>query len=615
MEAFRNFSLILLILILAGTMMAEDIHIESRVDRNPVALDEQFTYEVEVSGSVQNLPEVQLPDFENFALIMGPNVSSSFQIVNFKMSASKTYSVVLMPREVGTFEIKPASVQYKGKTHYSNPVNITVTQPAASAQSPQSTPGKKPEIAPEEKEGDFSNIAFLKVVPSKRKVYVNEEVTLRYKIYFRASINDNRVVKLPEAVGCWVEEYPIPQRPRVYTETVNGIQYNVAEIKKMAVFPSRAGKITISPLELQIEAFVRSPQSKRRRSLFDDFFSDPFRQLVTRRLTSGAVDIEVLPIPDEKAPQDFTGLVGDFNIHSSIDKAAVEANQPISYKIIISGTGLLKFLNELPIQFSPDFEVYEPKISQSVNKSGARITSNKEFEYVIIPRVAGEKEIKPVSIAFFNPNDKKFHRISSRGYTIQVARGKEMALGVGSGTVLSKEEVRLLGQDIRFIKEQMPDFVPIGELPYQRAWFYLFLVLPLVLFGVAWVYRTHLEKMSTNVQYARSRKAHKQARNRLKEAHRYWKQGKTSEFYGAVSRALVGFVADKTNKPAAGLLRDDVVQLLHKQAINGDIQNEFLQCLDEADFRRFAVSESDKQNMEQFYKKAEKVLVKISRYF
>lgn len=613
MVYLRKILIFLFPFLFLSTVTAQDVTLTASVDKNPVGVNEQFTYEVQVSGASQNLPDVDLPDLENFAILGGPNVSSSFQIVNFKMSASKTYSVVLMPRKVGTFVIAPATAKYKGKTISSNSIRLQVVQQSGAGRQPPVTKrGTQPKSQPA---GDLSDLVFLKVIPSKRTVYVNEEVTLRYKIYFRTNINDNQIEKLPEAVGCWVEEYPVPQRPRVYSELLNGVRYNVAEIKKVAIFPSKAGKITISPLVLNVDLVVQRRRSRRSRSLFDDFFDNPFGQVVKRRVSSGKVVITSLPLPETGKPQNFSGLVGDFRVHSSVDKKSVKTNEAISYKIKLSGSGLLKFLNELPIEFSPDFEVYEPKVNQSLNKTGAHITSNKEFEYVLIPRAPGDQRLKSFQIPFFNPKDRKYHTLTVPEYVVHVTRGKEVALGVGSGTLLSKEEVKLLGKDIRFIKETVTGFTPVGYFPYQSWWFYFALIFPLFILGIAWNYRNHLEKMSTNVQYARSRKANKQARARLKLARSLMNEGKGAEFYGEISRALMGYVADKTNHSAAGLVRGDIQKILNEHQVNQELQTAYQKCLDEADFRRFAPGVGNPDRMADFYKEAEKILVQLEKYF
>ncbi|RQV99036.1 MAG: protein BatD, partial [Calditrichaeota bacterium] len=552
MKTFSTIFLLMTGLVFRTTLPAQDIQITASVDKNPVAANQEFVYQVEVSGESQNLPDIDLPDFSDFRVVGGPSTSSSVQIINFKISASKSYTVVLMPRETGTFKIGPASTSFKGKSYSSNVIELTVTKPTTAP--PQSAqPRDQNQNMPEV---DVSQLVFLKAMPSRKSAYVNEEITLTYKIYFRANISGYEASQLPQAVGCWVEEYPVPRRPSIYTETVNGVRFNVAEIKKVAVFPSRSGEITVSPLNLTVEVAIPRQRPRGPSSLFDDFFSDPFTRTVKQNISSGEVKLNAISLPVQGKPDNFSGLVGNFSITSSLDKNNITTDEALTYKVKISGTGLLKFLNTIPVQFPPDFEVFDPKVSESVDKSGNLIRSTKEFEYVLIPRIPGEQKIKSAELYGFNPSQKSYQKMVIPEYRVEVSKGKDLALTPGSGSALSREEVRLLGQDIRFIKDVPDNLRPMGSLPYKNIWFYLSLGCPLLVLVGAVVYRNHQEKMSSNVQYARSRRAQKMAQKRLSEAKSYLKQNKGTQFYGAVSSGIVGYLADKHNRPAAGLVKD-----------------------------------------------------------
>jgi hypothetical protein len=516
-----------------------------------------------------------------------------------------------MPQKVGTYTINPASAEYKGKKIQSNAVELTVVKSVTQKQPGQPAPSQP--ASPQKV--DTGEAVLLKVFPSKKTVYINEGIVLSYKIYFKTNITGNEITKLPEAVGSWVEEYPTVQRPRIYTETLKGVRYNVAEIRKVAIFPSKSGKLTISPLEMIVDVVVRRQRRRDPFSVFDDFFNDPFGQVVNKRISSGAVSINVQPHPVQDRPPHFTGLVGDFKIQSSLDKKSIPANEAVSYKIKIFGSGLLKFLNSIPQEFSPDFEVFDPKVKESINKKGAQISSVKEFEYVLIPRVPGNQKIKSFQLSYFNPRDKNYKTLMVPEYNLEVTKGKDLAVGVGSGTVLSKEEVQLIGQDIRFIKEKVAGLRPIGHMPYNNWWFYLSLTMPVLLLGIAWVYRNHLEKMSSNVQYARNRKAHKQAQHHLKQARSFLKSEKKVNFYSAISNSLLGYVADKTNRPTAGILREEVQDLLKSAGVVDTLQKDYFQCLDEADFRRFAPGDVNYQQMQKFYHRTEKVLIGLEKNF
>lgn len=587
-------------------MFAQDVKLIAAVDRNPVGLNDQFTYTLEVSGSASGFPEPSLPNFTDFRILGGPNVSTSVQIMNGSMSSSKSYSLVLLPRKTGTFVIPAVSVNYKGKTYQSNSVKLTVVQ-----QGSQSTPQGGSAAADEG--NDASADLYLKVIPSRRTVYVNDQITVSFKIYFRVSIRNPDFIKLPETVGFWVEEYEIPQNIPVTQEVVNGVQYNVAEVKKFALFPTKTGELTLTPMQLAVNVVER----RRRRdpfSAFDSFFDDPFGRTVRKVLVTEPMTFRVKSLPENGKPASFSGLVGNFNLSVDLDKTNVKANEAVSYKVRLSGSGNLKSLSDLQVDFPANFEVYDPKINDEVNRSGPRLVASRELEYILIPRTSGQYRIKPLEISFFDPSTETYKTLRSKEYVVTVGEGKDVT-GVAGNAYLSKSEVKLLGKDIYFIKEENLTLFPRGYKPYTTTWFWALLIIPLIFFGAAYGYRNYHEKMSTNVEFARKRKAFKQAEKRLKGASHFLKQGKFAEFYGEVSRGLIGFVADKTNHSAAGLVRNDVEKLLRNRKVEDALVEEYLQCLDEADFRRFAPGNVSDEEAKAFYVRAASILEKLGKYF
>lgn len=587
-------------------IFAQDVKLIAAVDRNPVGLNDQFTYTLEVSGSASGFPDPGLPNFADFRILGGPNVSTSVQIMNGSMSSSKSYSIVLLPRKTGTFVIPAVSVNYKGKTYQSNSVKLTVVQ-----QGSQSTPQGGSSAADEG--NDSSSDLYLKLIPSRRTVYVNDQITVSFKIYFRLSIRNPDFIKLPETIGFWVEEYEIPQNIPVTQEVVNGVQYNVAEVKKLALFPTKTGELTLTPMQLAVNVVER----RRRRdpfSAFDSFFDDPFGRTVRKVLVTEPITFRVKPLPENGKPASFSGLVGNFNLNVDLDKTNVKANEALSYKVRLTGSGNLKSLSDLPVDFPANFEVYDPKIKDNVNRSGPRLVASRELEYVLIPRTSGQYRIKPLEISFFDPSTETYKTLRSKEYLVNVAEGKDVG-GIAGNAYLSKSDVKLLGKDIYFIKEENLNLFRRGYKPYMTVWFWALLIAPLLFLGAAYGYRNYHEKMSTNVEFARKRKAFKQAEKRLKGASYFLKQGKYAEFYGDVSRGLIGFVADKTNHSAAGLVRNDVEKLLRNREVEEPLVEEYLQCLDEADFRRFAPGNVSDEEAKAFYIRAASILEKLGKYF
>lgn len=600
----------LFVSLIALNIQAQEIKLNASVDRTTVGVGDHFTYQLEVSGADKNLPDPQLPDFSNFEVLSGPNVSSSFQIVNFDVSSSKTYSFILSPRQVGKIEIPPAFIGYKGKKYQSDNIIITVIK---AGQQPPPNQGQRQSQGSQAQDADLSQSLFLRAVPSKTSVFVNEQVNVSFKIYFRVNIRSPEFLDLPETVGFWVEEYPIKGDIPVTQETINGIQYRVGEIKKMALFPTKAGELEITPMRLKVHVQV-ARQRRDPFDVFDDFFDSPFGRMVAKELVSNKVTIRSKPLPAEGKPAGFSGLVGDFRMQDEIDKSNVPSNEAISLKLKISGTGNLKVIDNIPVEAPPSFEVFEPKISDNVNRSGTYLNESKDLEFIMIPRVPGDYTIKPVRVSFFDPFEKRYKTMSSKTHRVTVTKGKELPGNIASG-YLSKEDVRLLGKDIHFIKEKAPEFVPIGRSPYTTAWFVLGLIIPAIAVAGAYGYRNHAEKVSTDLEYARKRKAHKHARQQLKQAGAYLKVDRLAEFYSEISGALIGYVANKTNRAAAGLVSEDVEKIMISKNVDPELMKEYFECLDVADFRRFAPGQTSRHEAEAFYEQAEKILVKLEKYF
>ncbi|RMG65397.1 MAG: protein BatD [Calditrichaeota bacterium] len=459
---------------------------------------------------------------------------------------------------------------------------------------------------------NLSRAIQLKAIPSARSVYLGQQVTLSYKIYFRARIRDFDFVDHPETVSFWVEEYPLSGEATITREIVDGVQYNVAEIKRLALFPNKTGKLTIPPVTITVDAVV--PQASRDPfDLFDNFFDNPFGKVIRRRIVSNPVTIQVKPLPEAGKPADFSGLVGDFRITSSLDKKEVPANEAISYRVKIQGQGLLKTLNALPIEFPLSFEVFDPKVQEKVNRQGRYIASSKELEYVLIPRTPGDFQIPELRLSFFNPLTAQYQQLVVPAYTVHVTRGKEVATGL-TGTLVSKEEVALLGKDIRFIKERL-SLRPIGYRVYRSMWFWAAFFLPSLLLAGAYGYQAHQRRLQSDVVFARKRRASRLARKHLKAARQLLKQKQYEAFYAEISRALIGFIADKTNRSAAGLTQADIEQLLKSRQVPEPLIQDCLACLGEADMRRFAgMSASSSTEAEALLEKVERLMENLEKH-
>ncbi len=598
--------------ILAGLSPArgQDLLLRTYVDRTTLAVNQQFILTVEVAGAdAQKVPIPQAPDLSQFADYLGTSSSQNIQIVNGQMSVTRSAQNYYRARKTGTFTIPALTLKYKGKTYTSDPITIKIVQggPPPTAGGGRANRGITPE-------GSLKGNLFLRAEVDRRSVYPNQPVTLTYKIYTRVEITGYSISKLPNAVGFWTEEFKLPPQPPTSYKVLNGKRYLTAVIRKVALFPTNTGELKIEPMEVDCEVRLRSP--RRSRDMFDSFFNDNFfgdmfGRRVRTKIYSEPVTIHVKPLPEEGKPKDFSGLVGRFQMSAGLDKQNVAANEAITLKVRYSGIGNIRLLPEPKITFPPDIETYEPKVSQNIDRSGTVIRGSKTFEYVLIPRLAGEHRIQPIRFSYFDLKENRYRTLTSPEFVIRVSAPAGGTLPMTTG--LTREEVKLIGKDIRFIKLTSEEFFKIGHDFYRTVWFVLLLVLPLLAVGGAFAYQQRQAKMAENVAYARSRRANQLAKKRLSQARKLLKPETQKEFYAEVSRALVGFVADKLNLPPAGIISDEVAGRLRERGVDEEIVGEFLECLQECDFQRFAPASATPADMQQTYEKARKAIVDLEK--
>lgn len=600
----------MLLVMLNQCLFAQDLDLNAFISRTRIAKDQQFELTVELSGADANrAPQPALPEIEEFAAFIGTSSSMNTQIVNGQISISKTYTHHFIAIKEGRFQIPPIKLEYKGKTFESDPILIEIVkgQPSSS-----SSPNRSSNRGAENDTEELSKVLFLKASVNKRKVYQNEPVVVTYRIYTAVNVTSYGISQLPTTVGFWSEEFPTPKRPQLYDEVINGRRFRVAEIKKLALFPQGAGTKTLDPLVVECE--VQISRRRRRRDFFDSFFDDPFFSVgrtVKRSIRSNAIRIDVLSLPEDNKPTDFSGAVGEFSLSATVDKNDVKTNEAITLKVTISGTGNIKILPQPKVDFPSDFEVYDPKISETIKRNTGQISGSKIFEFVSIPRFPGRQVIKPITFSYFDLPSKRYKRLTTDAVEINVVKGNEPLVSMPVGS--SKEDVRFIGQDIRFIQLHLPEFQRMGPVFYKKLPFFAILVLPLLALGGAYGYRKHLDKMSTNVAYARSKKANQMALRQLRRASKEMRAGDLRQFYGEVSKALMGFVGDKLNVPAAGLITDEVDSMLRSRGIKDETVTGYVECLRTCDFKRFAPSESENGEMKDFFERAKKAIISLDK--
>lgn len=571
-------------------LMGQSPSFTASVSKATVGLNEQFEVSFTLNSSGKNFAA---PSFKDFHLLVGPSQSTSMEFINGNMSQSITYSYVLQPKSEGSFKIGAASIEVEGKTFKTNPINVTVTKGNSSSGNSANKSSGSSEGEASVNQNISDNI-FIKAHVSKTNAFQGEAVVVTYKLYTRLGIVSFNPTKTPTFNGFWSQDIALPKETALHKEVYNGVEYNVAELKKTVLFPQRSGTLLVDPMEA--ESVVRIQQQRRKsrsNDPFEDFFNDPFFgqsfQDYKYLIKSEPVKINVSSLP-ENAPEGFSSAVGKFNMEATLDKQETKANEPVTLKIKISGKGNLKLIDPLKINFPPDMETYEPKVTENISVSENGESGSKTFEYLLIPRHAGDYKINPFSFSFFDLEKKKYITLPSPEFSLKVFKGLGGESDASSLSGLSKEEIKLLGKDIRFIKTSSLNLKDKGEFFFRSPLFYILLTFPgLFLIGFIFYRRKYMED-SANIGLVKSRKATQMAKKRLSLAQKYLKENNREQFFNETAKALWGYLSDKLGIPVSDLSTDSTKEALAKGNLPEELINKTIVTLEHCEFARYAPS-------------------------
>ncbi|MBI4945425.1 MAG: protein BatD [Bacteroidetes bacterium] len=595
-----------------GWGWASDLYAQkftASVNKNRVAVGEVFQLDFSINANGRNFTP---PSFGDFTVYSGPNQSTSMQIVNGNMSQSITLSYYLAAKKEGTFTIGAASIIVGNNTLQSNAINIEAvksgnTQQQAQPQQQNGTKGKN------SSQGSSENI-FSRTSVSKSKVYAGEQIVITHKVYTRMNLKGFQSVKFPSYNGFWMQEVPRNAQYEIKAENVDGVNYNVVEVKKAFLFAQRIGKIEIEPME--IECVIREKSGRRNDPFSQIFGNDPFFGFdsykdVVYNVKSNAVTIDVASLPEAGKPADFPGAVGNFSMNATIDKDKVKANNGINLKITISGKGNLKLIDAPKMNFPDEFETYDPKTNENIAANENGVSGSKIFEYLLIPRHEGIYKIEPWKFNYFDAEKKTYVALPSKEFTVTVEKGDggiSGAMPVFSS--VSKEDVKIFGNDIRYIKTDNVPLSKQGEYFFSSPLFIAgFSVPPLLFLAFLFLRREHIRRNS-DLAMVRKRGAGRIAKKQLAQAEKSMKASDKENFFVNILSALYSYAGNKMNIPVAELSKEKVVELLREKNVQEDTINELVKLLDECEFARYAPG-LQSGNLQEVYDRAANIITKI----
>ena len=572
-----------------------------------VVVGDQFRLSYTVT--TQKVKDFRAPSIKGFDVLMGPSRSeqSSTQIVNGSVSSTSsiTFTYILMANTAGEFTVPGASIVADGNQMISNSVKIKVLPQDQNHNSSRRNNDNSSSIQPSSNASVSNQDLFITATASKTNVYEQEAFVLTYKIYTRESNLQLNNAKLPDFKGFHSQEIEMTTNARWTPEHYKGRNYYTTVYRQFVLFPQQSGKLFIEPAQFQMT--VNKPVQSA--DPFDAFFSGGNNVIeIKKPITTPKIAINVNPLPAGK-PTNFLGGVGEFNISSSINSKELKTNDAITIKLVISGTGNLKLISNPEIKFPDDFEVYDPKVDNQVRLTKEGLTGNKVIEYLAIPRHAGTYKIPGVSFSYFDIRSKSYKTLNTEDYVINVEKGAGNADQV-IANFTNKEDLKVLGEDIRYIKQNEVTFQPKGSFFYGSMSYWLFYIIPALAFILFFIIYRKQAAENANVAKMRTKKANKVAIKRMKLAGKLLSENKKDAFYDEVLKALWGYISDKLNIPVSRLSKDNIEEKLRNHGVSEELIKEFLNALNDCEFARFAPGDEN-QAMDKVYSSSIEVISKM----
>lgn len=587
------------------TMHAEELTFTANA---PSAVVIGETFRLSYTINTHNVNGFRIGNISDFDVLSGPNQSTSMQssTINGVRTSSKTitFTCILRPKKEGTFTIPSATITAEGKQMTSKELTIKVLPADQQSSTSQRSGSQQSRGDATSQSGRISDEdLFIVATVNKKNVYEQEAILLTYKIYTTVNLT-NVSGKMPDLKGFHTQEVEMPKGNREFElEHYNGRNYRTIVWSQYVLFPQHSGQLEIP--SITFEGTVA--QRVQNYDPFEAFFNGGSSYVnVQKPIHTPKLTINVSPLPSGK-PDSYYGGVGTFSVSSIISATELKENEAVTLKYVISGTGNMKLIKTPEVKFPADFEVYDPKVDNKFTLKTGGLSGNKVIEYLAIPRHAGNYTIPSVEFSYFDVKSGSYKTLTTPEYTLNVAKGAGSSDSSTPVGYVSKEELRLLGQDIRYIHLGEVRYNARGNYFYGTTTYWLWYIIPFVAFLVIIVVYRKQAIENANVAKLKNKKASKIATRRLKVAKQKMRENDKTGFYDELLKALWGYLSDKLNMPVSELSKDNISTKLAECQVPEALIKECMTLIGDCEFARYAPSLSHSSE-EKVYDSADRLM-------
>ncbi|MGD8749080.1 MAG: BatD family protein [Balneolaceae bacterium] len=528
------------------------VSVEATVSETTIYSGERVSLSIKISGDFNNVSRPELPAFNGFRLLSNtPSTSRSYSFVNGQSSTSYTYSYYLIAQTKGNYKIPPISISIDGEKYRTNAIDVNIVDRNESANSSGS---QKPDL-------------FLRLEVSDKKPVTGQQIISNVVLYFKDGLEVNSYQPVPgwKAEGFWKEELENVNRPQATSTIVDGVRYRKARLLQFSLFPTKQGKLEISPYKIIVA--VRSSRSSD--DPFSSFFGGFGNNQRQVELDSDPVAINVQPLPSN-AEGEYLGAVGNYRISRSISPENGTVGESIEIKTTVSGEGNVPLVTKPDYELPKGLEVYEPQESSDLNRRNHQISGSKTFTDVVIARSPGSYTIPEKKVSYFDPDRNRFITNTLPPLHFEVKANPQVMASANTPSSFPVEPITGLATWI----------APASSSLLGHWWFWFGIILPFIILGIAYWQKSYSEKMNSDQAFARSQKASDKASARLSEAIKLSEQGEIKQAYNLLQKALTGFISDRLTLPEAGLSNQEYVNALEEQNIDKNLVKNVRMLLD-----------------------------------
>ena len=525
-------------LFLVQALVAQ-VSFKTKVSKNRLGLNERLRVSFEMNEDGDNFNP---PSFEGFTVVGGPNQSVSNSWVNGVRSYSKSYTYFLNPNRKGKLTIGQASIEIKGEVYKTTPVSVQVTEAVNNPNSPQARANAIVD----------DNLHLVAEV-SKSNPYLNEAISVQYKLYFSSEISVYNVneVEMPKYTDFWSHQIPI-EKLEIQRGEYKGQPYNYVTWRKTVLYPQKSGTLVLAPLTLNVSVDV--PTNRR------DFFGNRVYQKTPKIVTAGKRTIKVRPLPLAGRPADFDGAVGQFDLNVRFNKTELKSSESFQATVKVSGRGNLKLFSLPTFNAPSSLEVYEPEHKERVKTNLLGMQGSIEDTYTVVPQYQGNYPIPSIGFSFFDPVKEEYVRLRSNETLIDVYEGPVAATPVKKQNTPQIKSPVTSEATFDFIKLET-ELVPIETTPlYGSKRFWLWILSPLVLFVLTLLVLRKIENTTVDPVTRKQKLAARLAKKYLSSAKKVL--GDKTLFYDALERALHNYLKAKLSIETTDFSKDRI-QLLY----------------------------------------------------